>query len=115
MHSGDEKSSISHPADSESDQIKPGHFDWDFRAALDREAEWELELLADELDEAEMQLASAEVMEVQELTWALLDQRGTPEQMRRLSALMLSDREARAIYLECVQLHAELEDTLLRD
>jgi hypothetical protein len=71
---------------------------------LHRELLWEMDALADELDEGVEQID-----EVSLLTWALLDQTASPENLRRLSSLLLQDKQARAIYVQCVDLHAELE------
>ncbi|NLF06728.1 MAG: hypothetical protein GX594_01950 [Pirellulaceae bacterium] len=46
--------------------------------------------------------------EVQELTWAVVDDLATEEQMRRLEELLLDDTEARNIYVTCMQMHADL-------
>lgn len=45
---------------------------------------------------------------VQELTWALLDEQITDDEMSLLDNLLLSDDAARQCYLECVQLHVDL-------
>ena len=45
---------------------------------------------------------------VQELTWALLDEQITDDEMSLLDNLLLSDDGARKRYIECVQLHADL-------
>jgi hypothetical protein len=45
---------------------------------------------------------------VQELTWALLDEQITEDEKSLLDTLLLSDDNARRIYLECVMLHADL-------
>jgi hypothetical protein len=46
--------------------------------------------------------------EVQELTWAMLDDLITDRQFQRLEQLLSSDDEAREVYVECIQLHADL-------
>jgi hypothetical protein len=46
--------------------------------------------------------------EVQELTWALVDEQATEEQVHNLEALLLENDEARRIYVMCMQLHADL-------
>ncbi len=45
---------------------------------------------------------------VRELTWALLDDQITGEEVALLENLLLSDDKARDSYLGCVQLHAGL-------
>jgi hypothetical protein len=45
---------------------------------------------------------------VQETTWALLDGEITPDQMTWLEDALRSSEQARSIYLQCVQCHAEL-------
>jgi hypothetical protein len=45
---------------------------------------------------------------VQELTWALVDEQISDDEMSLLDNLLLSDEAARFRYLECVQLHADL-------
>jgi hypothetical protein len=45
---------------------------------------------------------------VQELTWALVDEQITDDELSLLDSLLLSDDKARARYVECVQLHAAL-------
>ena len=45
---------------------------------------------------------------VQELTWALVDEEISDDEMTLLDTLLLSDDAARKHYLECVQLHADL-------
>jgi hypothetical protein len=47
--------------------------------------------------------------EVEELTWAMVDDRATEGQIRRLERLLLEDREARRLYLTCMQIYATLE------
>ena len=46
--------------------------------------------------------------DVQELTWALVDEHATEGQIRHLEELLLEDREARRVYVMCMQLHADL-------
>jgi len=46
--------------------------------------------------------------EVQELVWALIDEQATEEQVQRLEQLLLDNREARQIYIACMQMHADL-------
>src|SRR5262245_30023115 len=45
---------------------------------------------------------------VQELTWALVDEQISDDEMRLLDNLLLSDDEARQTYVDCVQLHTDL-------
>ncbi len=45
---------------------------------------------------------------VQELTWALLDEGISDDEMSLLDTLLLSDDKARERYVECVQLHTDL-------
>jgi hypothetical protein len=45
---------------------------------------------------------------VQELTWALVDEQITDDEMQLLENLMLSDDAARDTYIGCVQLHTDL-------
>jgi hypothetical protein len=45
---------------------------------------------------------------VQELTWALVDEQISDDEMGLLDNLLLSDDEARQTYIGCVQLHADL-------
>jgi hypothetical protein len=46
--------------------------------------------------------------EVQELTWALLDENISSEESARLEQVLTDEEAARQIYLDCVQLHVEL-------
>jgi len=45
---------------------------------------------------------------VQELTWALVDEQISNDEMRLLDNLLLSDDEARSTYIGCIQLHTDL-------
>jgi len=45
---------------------------------------------------------------VQELTWALVDDQITPDELQLLESLLLGDDAARETYLDCIQLHADL-------
>jgi hypothetical protein len=45
---------------------------------------------------------------VQQLTWALLDENITEDELSLLENLLLSDDRARATYIGCVQLHSNL-------
>ena len=46
--------------------------------------------------------------EVQELTWALVDEQATEGQVRHLEELLIEDQEARRVYVTCMQMHADL-------
>jgi hypothetical protein len=46
---------------------------------------------------------------VSELTWALIDERITDEEMAALDRLLSTDETARSEYLRCIQLHADLQ------
>lgn len=46
--------------------------------------------------------------EVQELTWALVDEQATDDQVHRLEELLLDDNDARQTYVLCMQMHADL-------
>jgi hypothetical protein len=48
------------------------------------------------------------VDEVQDLVWALVDERATDRQIRRLENLCRQNAEARRTYVKCMQLHADL-------
>ncbi len=45
---------------------------------------------------------------VQELTWALVDEEIDHDETRLLENLLISDDQARATYVSCVQLHVDL-------
>jgi len=45
---------------------------------------------------------------VQELTWALVDEHITDDEMTLLESLLLSDDQARQRYIDCTRLHADL-------
>jgi hypothetical protein len=45
---------------------------------------------------------------VQELTWALLDDQITEDDISLLDTLLLTGESARSRYMECVQLHTDL-------
>jgi hypothetical protein len=53
-------------------------------------------------------MAAGNTERVQELTWALVDEQITADQMSLLDNLLLSDEQARATYIDCVRLHADL-------
>jgi hypothetical protein len=46
--------------------------------------------------------------EVRELAWAIADEVATDEQVGHLEHLLVEDEEARRIYVECMQMHADL-------
>jgi hypothetical protein len=46
--------------------------------------------------------------EIQELTWAMVDDEATDEQVRHLGEMLAEDPEARRIYIMCMQMHADL-------
>src|SRR5688572_15917248 len=48
--------------------------------------------------------------QVQELTWALLDDNASEDDVVRLQGLLNSSQSARQDYLQCVQLHVGLHD-----
>lgn len=48
------------------------------------------------------------VERVHELSWALLDEQVTDDEIRLLDNLLLSDDKARETYIGCVQLHTDL-------
>ena len=45
---------------------------------------------------------------VQELAWALVDEQITEGELALLDNLLSRDEKARATYIECVQMHADL-------
>jgi hypothetical protein len=50
--------------------------------------------------------------EVEELVWALADERATPRQIRWLERLCTESAEARQVYVRCMQMHADLHRLL---
>jgi hypothetical protein len=52
---------------------------------------------------------------VQELTWALLDEQMSADEFTELDNALLNDVQARATYVGCVQLHANLMAHFARD
>ncbi len=48
------------------------------------------------------------INEVQELVWALVDDQATDQQVRRLEELLLENQQARQVYVQCMQMHADL-------
>ncbi len=61
-----------------------------------------------DLDALEFEL-EAEENEVQSLVWALMDEHISADDVKRLEELLLTDPEARKTYIECVQLHVDLQ------
>jgi hypothetical protein len=45
---------------------------------------------------------------VQDLTWALLDELITDNELATLNQLLIESASARATYIQCIQLHADL-------
>jgi hypothetical protein len=50
--------------------------------------------------------------EVQELTWAIVDEQATDRQVRRLEELLLDNADARQIYISCMHMHTDLHHLL---
>lgn len=48
------------------------------------------------------------ITRVHDLTWTLVDEQITEEQMKELEGLLLGDSLARDAYIRCIQLHADL-------
>lgn len=48
------------------------------------------------------------IARVHDLTWALVDEQITDEQMAELEGLLLGNTTARDAYIRCIQLHADL-------
>jgi hypothetical protein len=46
--------------------------------------------------------------EVQELTWAMVDEQANEQDVSRLERLLLDHDEARQTYMTCMQMHADL-------
>jgi hypothetical protein len=46
--------------------------------------------------------------EVQELTWAMVDEQATEKEIRRLERLLVDHDDARQTYVMCMQMHADL-------
>lgn len=55
-----------------------------------------------------MSLSEQTIAEIQDLAWAMADEAITPEEVKRLETLLLADPEARKLYVECMQLQADL-------
>jgi hypothetical protein len=47
--------------------------------------------------------------ETQDLIWAMLDEQISEGGFRRLESLLSADEEARRLYVQCVQLHVDLQ------
>jgi hypothetical protein len=47
--------------------------------------------------------------EVQELTWAMIDDCATEKDVQRLERLLLDHETARKTYVSCIQLHVDLQ------
>jgi hypothetical protein len=52
--------------------------------------------------------------EVQELTWALVDEQASEHDVRRLEKLLLEHEDARQTYVLCMQIHTDLHFLLGR-
>ncbi len=46
--------------------------------------------------------------EVEDITWALIDDQATQDELRRLEELLLHSREACQAYVRCLQIEADL-------
>ena len=55
-----------------------------------------------------MALSEQAAAEVQELAWKMADDAISAEDARRLEDLLLEDSEARLLYVQCMQLQADL-------
>jgi hypothetical protein len=55
-----------------------------------------------------MPLTEKAAAEVQNLTWALADEMIAPDEVKRLETILLDDADARKLYIECMQLQADL-------
>lgn len=51
---------------------------------------------------------SAVLERVQELTWEMVDNEISDDELRLLENLLLSDSQARSTYVDCIQLHTDL-------
>jgi hypothetical protein len=47
--------------------------------------------------------------EVQELTWMMIDDQATDDDVERLERLLLENDEARKVYVNCIQMHVDLQ------
>ena len=61
-------------------------------------------------DGSQASKAEAILDEAEALTWALLDDQLAEADAARLARLLEENQEARARYIECVQLHVDLQD-----
>ena len=55
-----------------------------------------------------MPLTEEAATDVQNLTWALADDVITTDDVKRLETMLLGDADARKLYVECMQLQADL-------
>jgi hypothetical protein len=55
-----------------------------------------------------MPLSEQTATEVQDLAWALADDMSSPTDVTRLEELLLADPDARKLYVQCMQLQADL-------
>ena len=55
-----------------------------------------------------MALSEKTATEVQDLAWAMADDMASPDDIKRLEDLLLADAEARQLYVQCMQLQADL-------
>jgi hypothetical protein len=63
---------------------------------------------ADESDPVDNGSGAALQNEVRELTWSLIDEQISEEGAARLETLLTTSDEARANYLNCIELHVDL-------
>ena len=52
----------------------------------------------------------AEIDHIEELVWALLDDQITPLELEQLEQRLLTDDAARHRYVECIQMHTDLQE-----
>lgn len=55
-----------------------------------------------------MSLSQESAAEIQDLAWALADDAITADDAKRLEDMLLADAEARTLYVQCMQLQADL-------
>lgn len=55
-----------------------------------------------------MSLSEENAAEIQDLAWALADDAISAEEAKRLEDILLADPEARKLYVQCMQLQADL-------
>lgn len=55
-----------------------------------------------------MPLSEQAITEIQDLAWAMADEAISAEDAKRLEDLLLADPEARQLYVQCMQLQADL-------